>query len=311
MKPSPPALALIVFALSWFIISPATSPAALVEPEYRRSSTLVQQVIQSELVVVGTVTALEPEIHKLPQQSGGNKVNYMVAVVKVDEALLGVKGLTHIRIGFVPVANMDLDDEEDIQFGAYIPIRNNNLREGQQACFLLKKHHQGDFYTYPSRGGGPLFKNARHFEDDLNQVKKTLKVLQNPLAALQASEPVDRQFAACVLVNRCGPRQQQPRGSATSLKFEPIPAEESKLILSALSEMLWGDNGLDRHNTLNLQTCFWQLGLTQKDDWRVPQVKNGDDYNTVMGDAVKKWLDENKGKYRIQRRVTETKTPMQ
>ncbi len=268
----------------------------------------VLQTLESELILVGKVTAIEPVVLKLAPFPGGKKVNYMVAVVKVEKTLLGVKGLTHIRVGFIPSATTDENDEEELCQGFQCDERSNlasqNLREGQEACFFLKKHPQADFYTFP-QGGGPLHKRPRYFDEDLQQVEKALKVLQEPVAALRAKDSIDRQFAACLLIHRYRVQPQAPSGS--TMKTEPIAAEESKLILTALSEMLWGDVCLDRQNTLSIQTTFPALGVTDKEGWRPPVIQNGDNYNFVMGDAVKKWLTENKSKYRIQRYVNANK----
>ena len=124
----------------------------------------VLQTLESELILVGKVTAIEPVVLKLAPFPGGKKVNYMVAVVKVEKTLLGVKGLTHIRVGFIPSATTDENDEEELCQGFQCDERSNlasqNLREGQEACFFLKKHPQADFYTFP-QGGGPLHKRPR------------------------------------------------------------------------------------------------------------------------------------------------------
>src|SRR5260370_4270676 len=63
------------------------------------------RVAQADVVVVGKVTAIEDKTIKAERFPGDKQMaDYKVAVVKVEEALLGAKGLTHVRVGFVPSA---------------------------------------------------------------------------------------------------------------------------------------------------------------------------------------------------------------
>ncbi len=61
-----------------------------------------QRAVTAQVVVRGTVTAVEPDtVEVSPARGAPAKVPYKLAVVKVDEALAGADGLTHVKVGFV------------------------------------------------------------------------------------------------------------------------------------------------------------------------------------------------------------------
>src|SRR4051794_22928434 len=60
-----------------------------------------QQAMTAEVVVVGKVTEIEKEMTKASAAPGvDNKIDYQVAVIKINDSLQGAKGLTNIRVGF-------------------------------------------------------------------------------------------------------------------------------------------------------------------------------------------------------------------
>jgi hypothetical protein len=61
-----------------------------------------EQAAQSDLIVVGRVTDIETEPALIETVKGGCKVGHMVGTVRIGENLFGVRGLTHVRVGFVP-----------------------------------------------------------------------------------------------------------------------------------------------------------------------------------------------------------------
>ncbi len=301
-------------SLAVLLIFCSESSAKRIMREFNQST--IQRAAQAETIVVGTVTTIEPDILNLTPVSGGAKANYMVAVVKVRQPILGAKGVTHIRVGFIPSANNTVNDEDGMMFncklGGY-PSGNGsyNLVVGQEACFFLVKHHEGDFYTLPQYCP-PLAKNHFYFDDELTQIKRVVDVVRNPVESLKAKESSDRQFAAAVLFQRNRVAPQVGSGkNAPTVKTVPLSQEESKLILDGLGEMTWGDMGIDGQGTLAIQTLFWQLSLTDKEGWRQPQIKENDDYNTVMDEAVKKWLKEHSSTYRLQKSVVEPKRSLE
>src|SRR5947207_2802786 len=61
-----------------------------------------QRLAQADVVVVGKVTAVEDK-NVMAELSPGNKekAEFRVVVVKIAEALVGAKGLTHVKVGYV------------------------------------------------------------------------------------------------------------------------------------------------------------------------------------------------------------------
>jgi len=299
------AIAALVLALPLTTVSVAKALRVAVNEDMPAQ----QQAMTAEVVVVGKVIEIEKEMAKASPAPGvADKVEYKVAVVKIEDALLGAKGITTIRVGYQNIAAAAPE----------VPLQNGNgnlkpmfrnlrepliaplvaLNEGQEAAFFLKKHHDGDFYVM-QQFARPLNKTTANYDKTMAQVKKTLKIYEDPKAALQSKETADRSLAACTLVQkyRSYPQMTAPRGKVVT---EPIDAEESKLILAALSEMKWGQPDA---NGMNLQAIFFQLGVQPKDGWTQPKALKGQDYNKMLGDAVTKWLADNNEKYRINRNV--------
>lgn len=118
------------------------------------SATTFQKFIGTEVVVTGKVTAIEKATVEatLPDTGTKDKFAYTVAVVKVDGALVGATGLTHIKVGFVP---LKLHPNSKPQFSsggsprAVQPVPE--LKDGQEVLLFLVKHPTADFYTM--RGG--------------------------------------------------------------------------------------------------------------------------------------------------------------
>ena len=266
--------------------------------------TPVQQAMTAEVVIVGKVVEIEKEITKASSNPGvKDKVDYHVAVVKVSEAIQGAKGLTTVRVGWMPSPRLGgpAIDQPAIQPIRRPPLQQAqvSLTEGQEGCFFLSKHHDGDFYVM-QQGGSPLDKKAADFDKQLTSVKKLMKAFEDPKTALIAKDVAERQFTACMLIQkyRTYPQVNTPNAKVVQ---EPIDAEESKLILQALSEMEWGK--FDQATGTGLQNVWYQIGVQPKDGWTQPKVVQGQNFQQVMGAAVSKWLKENAEKYRIQRQV--------
>src|SRR5580700_3322100 len=65
------------------------------------------QVATSDVSVIGKVESLQEKTVKAKHfQPGVNtEVEYQIAVVKIDEGLVGAKGLTHIQVAYIPNQN--------------------------------------------------------------------------------------------------------------------------------------------------------------------------------------------------------------
>jgi hypothetical protein len=73
------------------------------------------------------------------------------------------------------------------------------------------------------------------------------------------------------------------------IETEKVPAEESKICLKALAE---GDWKLDPNDatSFNGYRVFNQIGLTDKDGWKYPLVKPGEDFIDKTKEAFVAWL---------------------
>jgi hypothetical protein len=242
-----------------------------------------QRVAAADAVLVGKVLKIEDKAVNLPRFPGDTeKAAHLVAVVRVDDAILGVKG-KEVRVAYLP--------QQPGQVGRP-PIRRYptvDLKVDQEACLMLRR--EGDLYVAPayydvlSKEGNP------GFAKEVELVRKSAKLLTDPKAGLEAKEAQDRFLTAAMLVTRY--RTQKP--GAQQPKQEQIDAAESKLILKALAEADWmkADPQLFR---MTPQAVFYQLGLTPADGWQ-PQP------NANVVEQAKKWLKDNAETYRIKKFV--------
>ena len=61
-----------------------------------------EQAAAADLIVIGKVTDIEPEPVLAERAHSKDKVLHLVATIRVEENLLGAKGVTHVRVAFVP-----------------------------------------------------------------------------------------------------------------------------------------------------------------------------------------------------------------
>jgi hypothetical protein len=176
-----------------------------------------------------------------------------------------------------------------------------------EGCFLLTRNHEGDFYVLA--GGPPLLKKNDTYAKDVEKIKKLAKAVDEPAAALKAKDLADRFEAAQVLLTRYQtPRGQKP-GSAPAR--EPIPDEETKLIVALLKELPWTpkDPAVGPGEQPPSRSALWyqinpaELGFKQP---AVPAQKAGEppvDFNKIMDEATTKFLTESGNKIKIRRYV--------
>jgi hypothetical protein len=69
-----------------------------------------EQAAASDVIVIGKVTDIESEPVLAERARGTGKVLHLIATIRVEENLLGAKGLTHIRVAFVPELRPPLRD---------------------------------------------------------------------------------------------------------------------------------------------------------------------------------------------------------
>jgi hypothetical protein len=250
----------------------------------------VDRAAQSDAIVTGKVTEVERDLLQMaPYPGAPNKVAYKVAVVKVDEAIRGVAGKKTLRVAF-----------RDPPPKGSGPPKSKLPKVGDEGLFCLFKttvdgvYKAPIFYDLVARDSADF---ARHLAD----ARDIAKVLADPKAALKDLSPQKRAEAAGLLIVRYRWTEFWtefvPRYPGR-LKSEPIDAEESKLILSALALADWSKDV--RPGFKHPRTAFVLLKLTDKDNWHPPQARLDSE---EWARAAQQWLAKHGGTYRIQRAV--------
>jgi hypothetical protein len=222
---------------------------------------LPDRIIKADAIIIGKITSVENKPVKAP---GGGELG--LGVLKVEDGLLGGKGLTHVKVAFFP----------------------GQLESGQEACFLLTKV-PGENYYLASGFLSMLRKTDPSFDAQVAVIKRSAALLEDPVKGLKAKNANDRFLTAALLLGKYRPWD---RGAE---KQADIDATQSKLILEAIAEADW--NKLDPTLRLNGQQLFYRLGVTDRDGWVQPM-----NFQEVEA-AAKQWLKANAGKYRVKRFV--------
>ncbi len=288
------------------VLAPASAPALMVA-----FSPPGQRALTADAVVVGTVTAIEEKPVEAKMPGGGAAVQYSVAVVKIDTGLIGVAGVTHLKVGFVPAPVADAAPPAVLPGGPGgkprlirpIPRRGNpvpDLKAGQSMVFFLNKHPTAGFYLMPPMSP-PVPAEGDAAKAEIANLKKVAAVVADPAKALKAEAPADRYFAASTLVMKY--RAYPAFGGEVEQK--PISADESKLILKGLAEGDWSKT--DGDGMSGGMAAVSQLGLTPKDGWKFPQVKPGQDLPKAYQAAFAKWVDGPGKDYQIKQTVVKAK----
>jgi hypothetical protein len=258
-------------------------PALVIRPP-----AIAERVAWADAIVIGKVESIEDKTVTASSHLGGeNKIEYYVAVVKVEDAVLNAKGLTHVKVAFqVP---------PPVQPGGIRPIRGMplaNLAKDQEVCLILANHPTESFLVL-NNGFQVFDKKNANYENDVKEIKRVAKLLEKPDESLKSKDADERLLAAAMLLLK----YRTPVAGST--KTEEIDAEESKRILSILAETDWSK--IDGNIGLNLQPSFLfgRLNLTEKDGWKQPQ----DPAN--LDEQRQKWLKEHAATYRIQRYVAD------
>jgi hypothetical protein len=274
-------LTLLVFAspVRALIVAPAPVP---------------DRVALADLVVVGKITAIEQKTVKAGRYPGDpNKTEYHIALIQVNDLLKGPKGLTIVRLGFVPPPPAPAPKPGIVVSGGGNRFPNLNHTVGQEACFFLSRHFEGDFHVAPMYYE-VVEKKAPSFATDMQMVKRCAGLLDDPIAGLKSKGAEDRLMTAAMLLTRY---RTPPRGKPNP-RTEPIDAQESRLILQAILSADWSKPPTPTE--LTPQMVIGRLNLTAKDGWAPPRFKN---YQTEFPPYAQRWLRDNLDQYRIQRFV--------
>jgi hypothetical protein len=271
-----------------------------------------QVAMQSDVIVIGKVAEIEKDTVEATPFKGApkdQKITYKIAVLKIEESIVGGKGLTQFRVGFPDGAGAAQPpvNRPGVAIrpapGRIAPVA---LTAGMEGCFFLSRHHSADFYVIASNGmGAPLNKKDENYAKQLEEIKKVAKIIDDPVSGLKAKELDDRYQAALITLQRY---QMNPGGGSAR---EAIPAEENKLILALLTELPWQAK-MDKPRTGSdpvppSRSQLWYMINPQEFGFKqpaFPKQKKGDppvDFNKIMDDATMAFLKDNMDKIKIKR----------
>lgn len=248
-----------------------------------------QRVALADAVLVGRVTALEDKDVEVDIPGAQQKVKYRIAIVTVAEDIRNAKALKTVRVGFFPPPAGQPD--QPIRPIPRPGFQRVELKVGQEALFYLTKHEKESFYLVPNYYDVTA-KDAPNFKKDHEEAKLCAKLLADPMAGLKSKDSKERLLTAALLINQ----YRTPR--AGGAKLEAINADESKLILTALADADW--TPANRYDQIHPMILFDQLGVTATDGFERPtKIFSPQDYPN----AIRAWLKEKAGTFRIQRYV--------
>ena len=254
---------------------------------------LPERVVQSDLVVSGKITTLEPkDVEATFSAELPNKVDYRIAVVKVHEVVHGQKTVKELRLGFIAPGQ----DRKVDKAGKALPIPPFSFQrftKGQNGLFFLRKHYQGDFYmSFVFFGAFVDSRDGAEFTKNLHDVRRLNKVLEAPVEALKDRNATNRFVAATMLVHRHRLSWLKERKGAE----KTIDAEVSKLLLKTLAEADWQENeAIDKYPP-HPYRVFLELGVKKADGYD-PPANPSDDRDTLR--YTHTWLRDHQEKYRI------------
>ncbi len=249
------------------------------------------------VALVGKVTRIEEKSIPATRFPGDmQKVPFVVAVVKIETGLVGTDKQTHVRVGFPRLAPAPVGLPGT---GRPIPLRRPGmtLEKDQEVLLFLRPHEDAGFLMAADPFGFVIGGGNPNFKTEVADVVRTAKLLADPRPVLTGTDREARALVAALLIHR------YRSGLQGKSKQEAIPAEESKLLLTALAEADWNPNraGQGRYFQLAPLQTFFRLGLTEADGWKPPK-----DFNQFP-QAAQKWLTDHSGTYRLQRIVPETR----
>ncbi len=246
-------------------------------------NTPVVSAATAPYVLIGTVTEIDKDSVELTSAPGTkDKQSLSVATLKVTSAIRGFKTETHVKVAFQP----------GLRSG-------QNLVEKQEYLLFLSKHHEGNFYVMNWMNAPQPVTDANR--EVVDQVKAIGKLLADPAKALKAEKVEDKALAAAALATS----YRSPSDTGAERTTEAVPLEESQAILKGLAALEWGTTS--QVGGFNLQGTFSGLGLTEKDGWKLPEFKAGDNFGSTMHKAFAEWLAGPGAKYQIQKYVAKKK----
>lgn len=285
-----------------------------------------QQAAQAEMIVIGKVTEIEKDAIEFSPVKDGPKTSYKIAVIKIEESVMGATGLTQLRVGFIDgpagggpqiLPALPPGAGGGVAIARPLPERiggpNMTLAAGQEGCFFLSTLAGAEFYVMAGFGG-PVNKKDENYAKTLVDVKKIAKTIEEPAKALQAKDLTERYEAAQMILQRYNQYRGPGLKPGEMLKREAIPADENKLLVDLLIELSWLPKN-DKPRTGSdpvppSRSGLWyminpqELGFVQPPFPKVQPGQPRPDYNKMLDEATTKFLTENKDKIKIKRVVS-------
>jgi hypothetical protein len=235
---------------------------------------------------VGKVVATEP-IDIEAKNANGQTITYRIVVVEVSDLIVGLdKETKRVRVGY--------------------PLGQGTPPGEKVTClFKVNEHADEKFYVANANQTPHIISTNAKFATDVKACKQSMDVLANPIGALKAEKKQDRYMAAAILVaNYRNP--VNPTGAP--VKSVKIGVEESELILKAIADGNWtakttGFGTKTANAVVTPGELFGQLGITEADGFDSAKLTTVADRNAAM----KTWLEENAGKYSINKLVIDAK----
>ena len=293
-------------AVALFGLTAAAQTKSLVAPNQSPTA----RAVQAEVVVMGKVTEIEKEAVEGPAYAGAPKdqrTNYKVAVVKIEDRLIGAKGLTLVRVGFstdppAVAPPPGLVGGPPAVAGRVPRLRTGGpavaLTTGLEGCFMLDRLPGADFYVL-SGNGPPLDKKDENYAKQLEPVQKVARAIEEPVSALKAKDRDDRFLAAHALLRR------YQRASPGDVLGVPIPADENQLILDLLLELPWlpqpGAASKVSGEPPPSRAALWSFIRPNELGFRAPKAAAGENFDQRMDEATTEFLKANKDRIKIKK----------
>lgn len=251
----------------------------------------------ADTIIVGKVKSVEAKAVMARQFPGApQKREFRVAVIEVQEAVLGAAEVKEVRVAFVPLPAPPPPAKapKAKDAGPPAPVAGMTWSVGQEAIFFLTPHFEEDFFFTQSFYDVIVKENNPNFDKERALLKRSAQLLADPQAGLAAKDADDRLLTVSLLLVRY--KAYKPAVHGPMPQLEPIDARTSKRILEILLAADWSkpQTGGTEH-PMNL---FWQLGATPNDGWKVPE--NGFKDEKEVETAAKSWLKDNLDKFKIQ-----------
>ncbi len=266
---------------------------------------LQQKLIAADAVVVGKVTKVEADPLDITQHEGGPKVPHTVAVIKISDALVGAKTVTHIKVVF-PKPGEQPEGGPARGGGGIRPLPGAPGRggfgplavtENQEGVFFLSKHPTAAGYYQIQPGHLPINATDDGYKGELAKVTAAAGAFSDPVKALSADKVDDRVQAALALAYKF--RQYPPNNVSGVVAEEAVPADVGQLLVKVLLDADWAKS--DAHKVADA------LGLLPG-QYGIPDVRpgTGEDALAARQKAFKAWHAKFGGKFEVKKIVAKT-----